>query len=78
MLNSKHKKEQKQKKNVDKYGKALCKSMNNTVYGKSMENLKNRINVKLVSNIKDYFKPSFMLHKIFDNDLVVIHKNKFT
>ena len=52
--------------------------MNNTVYGKSMENLKNRTNVKLVSNIKDYFKPSYMLHKIFDNDLVVIHKNKFT
>ena len=45
-----------------------------------MENLRNSINVKLVSNKKDYLKwtskPSHMSHKIFDNDLVVILKNK--
>ena len=45
-----------------------------------MENLRNRIDVKLVTNKKDYLKwtskPSYMSHKIFDNDLVVIHKNK--
>ena len=50
--------------------------MNNAVYGKTMENLRNRINVKLVSNKKDYLKwtskPSYMSHKIFDNDLVAI------
>ena len=38
--------------------------MNNTVYGKKMKNLRNRIDVKLVSNKKDYlkqtFKPSYM------------------
>ena len=47
-----------------------------------MENLRNRINVKLVSNKKDYLKwtskPSYMSHKIFDNDLVAIRKNKVT
>ena len=47
-----------------------------------MENLRNRINVKLVSNKKDYLKctskPSYMSHKIFDNDLATIHKNKVT
>ena len=54
--------------------------MNNAVYGKTMENLRNRIDVKLVSNKKDYLKwtskPSYMTHKIFDNDLVAIRKNK--
>ena len=50
--------------------------MNNAVYGKTMENLRNRTNVKLVSNKKDYLKwtskPSHKSHKIFDNDLVAI------
>ena len=56
--------------------------MNNAVYGKAMENLRNRIDVKLVTNKKDYLKqtskPHYMSHKIFDNDLVVIRKNKAT
>ena len=56
--------------------------MNNVVYGKTMENLRNRIDVKLVSNKKDYlkwtFKPVYMSHKIFDKDLVPICKNKVT
>ena len=47
-----------------------------------MENLRNRIDVKLVSNKKDYLqrasKPSYMSHKIFDNDLIVICKSKVT
>ena len=56
--------------------------MNNAVYGKTIENLRNRIDVKLVSNKKDYLKwtskSSFMSHKKLDNDLVVIRKNKVT
>ena len=47
-----------------------------------MENVRNRIDIKLVSNKKNNFKwtskPSYMSHKIFENDLVAICKNKFT
>ena len=56
--------------------------MNNTVCGKTMETLRNGIDVKLVSNKKDNLKgiskPSYMSHRIFDNDLGAIRKNKVT
>ena len=56
--------------------------MNNAVHGKTMENLRNRIDVKLVSNKQDYVKwttkPRYMSHKIFENDLDAICKNKVT
>ena len=49
---------------------------------KQMENLRNRIDVKLVSNNKNNLKwtskPSYMSLKIFDNYLVAIPKNKAT
>ena len=67
-------------KNDNKDGKPLCKLMNNAIYGKTMENLRNRINVKLTKNEKDYLKctskPSYLSHKIFGNNLVAIHKSK--
>ena len=43
-------------KNNGKDGKALYKLMNNAIYGKLMENLRNGINVKVVNNEKDYLK----------------------
>ena len=56
--------------------------MNNAVYDKTVENLRNKIQVKLVNNEKYYLKrtskPSYMSQKIFDNDLVMIHKSKVT
>ena len=48
--------------------------MKNAIYGKAMEKLRNRVDVKLVNNEKDYLKctpkSSYMSHKIFDNNLV--------
>ena len=56
--------------------------MDNVVYGKAMENLRNRIDVRLVSKKDDYLKwtskPAYMSQKIFDNDSVAIRKNKVT
>ena len=66
---------------VSKIRKASYKLMNNTVYGKAMENLKGRIEVKLFfekvdfSNKKSCFKltskPSYMSHKTFDNEVAL-------
>ena len=54
--------------------------MDNAIFGKVKENLRNRISVKLVNKKKDYLKctlkPRYMQHKIFDNDLVTILKSK--
>ena len=47
-----------------------------------MEKLRNRVDVGLVNNKKDYLKwistTSYLRQKIFDNNLVVIHKIKTT
>ena len=67
-------------KNNDEDGKTVYKLMNNVIYRKTKGNLRNRIDIKLVKNEKDYLectsKPSYMLHKIFDNNLVVICKSR--
>ena len=52
--------------------------MNNAIYVKAMENLRNRVNVQLVNKEKYHLKystskSSYMSHKMFDNNLVVIH-----
>ena len=54
--------------------------MNNAVHGQTMEHWRQRIDVRPVNNKKDYLKwtsqPGFITQKIFDNNLVVIHKIK--
>ena len=58
------------------------KFKNNVVHGKTMENLMNIIDAKLVNNKKDYLKetskPSYISHKILDNDFVAVRKSKVT
>ena len=54
--------------------------MNNSIYGKTMENLRRRVKVRLVNNAKDYKKrvsrPSFVSQKIFSRNFVAIHEIK--
>ena len=63
------------------YGYPMSKSIiNNAVYGKTKDNLRNRVDVNLVYNENDYLKweskPSFVTQNIFGNNLMVIHKIK--
>ena len=65
---------------VNKYEKGFFKLMVNSVYGKTVENLRKRVSVKLVNNEKDYVKyvsrSTFVSQKILDKNLVAIHKVK--
>ena len=65
---------------VNNFEKQFFKQMINSVYSKTMENLRKRINVRLVNNARNYkkyvSKPSFVSQKIFSKDLVAIHEIK--
>ena len=54
--------------------------MNNSVYGKTMENLRKKINVRLIISAKDYekyvSKPNFVSQKISSENFVAIHETK--
>ena len=67
-------------KNGGKDEKALYKLMDNAVYGKTIENLRNRIDVsnkkKKLFNMD--IQTKLYVTKIFDNELVAMRKNKVT
>ena len=50
--------------------------MINSVYGKTMENLRKRINVRLVNKAEDFLKytskPIYITHKMFGKDYAAI------
>ena len=56
--------------------------MNNSVFGKTMENLRKRVDVRLVTTEEKFLKlsskPSYVSSKIFNENLVAVHKIKET
>uniref|UniRef100_T1IJI7 DNA-directed DNA polymerase n=1 Tax=Strigamia maritima TaxID=126957 RepID=T1IJI7_STRMM len=71
--------QQRQKATTD-FAKAFWKLMNNSVFGKSIENLLNRVKIKLAQTEKGSRKllasPRLKDFKIFNNDLVAFNLRK--
>ena len=62
------------------FEKDFFKLMNNSVFGKTMENIRNRVNVKLVNTGEQFkklaAKPNYESRKIFYKNLVSVHMKK--
>ena len=62
------------------FEKDFFKLMNNSVFGKTMENIRNRVNVKLVDTGEQFkklsAKPNYNGRKIFNENLVSVHMKK--
>ena len=62
------------------FEKDFLKLMNNSVFGKTMENLSKRVDVLLVHNeeklLRLVAKPSYKCHKIFNENLVAVLRVK--
>ena len=69
----------KMKNEANSFEKDFFKLMNNSVFGKTMENLRKRISIRLI-NSKDYVrcvsKTNFISQKIFSKNFVAIHQIK--
>ena len=64
------------------FEKDFFKLMNDRVFGRTLENLRKRVDVRLVTDQKELFKlvskPTYVNSKIFNEDLVAVHKIKET
>ena len=64
------------------FEKDFFKLMNNSVFGKTMENIRKREDIRLVTDkqklLKLTSKPTFVSSKIFNENLVAVHKIKET
>ena len=73
---------EKRKHAKNSFEKDFFKLMNNSVFGKTMENLRKRVDVRLVTNEKKLdkltSKPTYISSKIFNENLMAVHKVKET
>ena len=71
---------EKRKNAANGFEKDFLKFMINNVYGNTMENLRKKINVRLVTNQKDFLKhtskPTHITHKSFSKNYAAIHEIK--
>ena len=72
----------KRKNAKNAFEKDFFKLMNNSVFGKTMENIRKRVDVRLVTDEKKLLKmtskPTYVSSKIFNENLVAVHKIKET
>jgi len=70
----------KRKQSRNEFEKDFYKLMNNSVFGKTMENIRNRVDVQLVKNEEQaqklVNKPNFESFKIFSENLIACHMKK--
>ena len=68
---------EKRKNATNDFEKDFFKLMINSVYGKTMENLRKKVNVRFVNNKKDFLKytskPTYVTHKLFNKNFAAIH-----
>ena len=73
---------EKRKNAKNAFEKDFFKLMNNSVFGKTMENIRKRVDVRLVTDdeklLKLSSKPTYVSSKIFNENLVAVHKIKET
>ena len=73
---------QKRTQAKNSFEKDFFKLMNNSVFGKTMENIRKRVDVRLVTSkeklSKLASKPTYVSSKIFNENLVAVHKIKET
>ena len=73
---------EKRKNAKNAFEKDFFKLMNNSVFGKTMENIRKRVDVRLVTDEKKLLKlaskSTFVSSKIFNENLVAVHKIKET
>ena len=65
---------------ANSFEKEFFKLVIDSAYGKTMENLRKRINARVVNNKKDFWKytsrPNHITHKIFGKNYAAIHEIK--
>ena len=71
---------EKRKNATNDFEKDFFKWTINSVFGKTMENLRKRINLRLVNNAKDFLqytsRPTCIAHRLSDKDFAAIHEIK--
>ena len=71
---------QKRKEAANESDKDSFKLLNNATYGKTMENMRKRIRIRILKTQKDFIKyasrPTYINHNIFGKRLVAINEKK--
>ena len=73
---------QKRKEATNEAAKNHFKLLNNAIYGKTIENMRKRVKIRIIKKQKDLIKytsrPTYINYDIFGKRLVAIHEKKRT